>query len=509
MPGLTLFQWSLIFYVYSAIGWLSESIWCAMGTKKWVNRGFLHGPWCPVYGFGGVIAVVLTKGMTAYPLLVFLVVMAVLSALEYFTGWLMESLFHTTWWDYSNRKFNLKGRICLRNSLLFGLMGLGTVYFIHPKGLELLKAIPLEVQAFAAAFLSALFLLDLLTSLGAVTNLQEKLKHIRLSLEAFASNPQKYSWFDKKDLQGSIGRLRARHAKGPEDANLKEAVEKMEQQLEGAKGARRLVKAYPDMKPKGFALELETLKKGLEEKHLKGKERFSAWKTQAKAKRRHFWAQVKASYKGVTLTRMIWVFIIACVVGFVVETLWCLVTRGVIESRKGLIYGPFSQVYGMGAVILLLVLTPFAAKGDGWLFFTGALVGGLYEAVCSLVQEKVFGSVSWEYSEIPFSLLGGRTHLLYMLFWGILTIVYMKHIYPWLIRLIDRIPDKSRTFLTWFLSILLVLNMGISALAVGRWAQRLDGVQASNQFETWLDQTYPDQRLEKIYANMVFTNKDD
>lgn len=504
ISALALFQWILIFFAYSCIGWLCESLWCSVGSKKMINRGFLHGPWCPIYGFGGIFSVVLTQWFTAYPLLVFLIVMVACSLLEYFTGWLMETLFHTTWWDYSERKFNIKGRICLRNSLLFGLMGLAAVYFVHPKAAKILGLIPVDIQMLATGLLLALFMLDFLTSLAAVSKLQEKLAGIRLTLEEFSQNPEKYSWFDKKDILGSLTRFKSMHLTQSESNKITEGIKKFEEHFRGKNIASRLIKAYPAMKPKGFSIEFETFKKGLELSREKTERQVISVQNKIKSTAKRLFSEIKESYRGITLTKMIWVFIIPSIIGFIIETLWCLITLGVIQSRQGLLYGPFSQVYGMGAVLMVLLLSPFAAKGDGWLFFGGAIIGGIYEAICSFTQEGIFGSVSWEYEEIPFSLFGGRTHLLYMLFWGILTIVYMKHIYPRLIKLIDYIPKGLRTFLTWAMCILLVLDMGLSALAVNRWSQRINGAQANNSLEIWLDHIYSDKRMEKIYPNMVF-----
>ena len=96
------------FFIYSFLGWVCESTYCSLGERRWINRGFLAGPVCPVYGFGAVIVVtLLTPFAYSIPLL-FLTGMAATSALEYLTGFLLETLFHTKWWDYSKRRFNIR-----------------------------------------------------------------------------------------------------------------------------------------------------------------------------------------------------------------------------------------------------------------------------------------------------------------------------------------------------------------------------------------------------------------
>ena len=120
------------FIVYSFLGWVCEDIYVGVGQGKFVNRGFFYGPYCPIYGFGALIVLILLLPYNNNPILVFLGGIILTSILEYFTSWIMEVLFHERWWDYSSYPFNLHGRICLRNSLLFGLMALVIVYIVHP-----------------------------------------------------------------------------------------------------------------------------------------------------------------------------------------------------------------------------------------------------------------------------------------------------------------------------------------------------------------------------------------
>lgn len=135
----------LYFILYSFGGWVCECIYCSIPAKHFINRGFLAGPYCPIYGCG---ALLITWFLTPYvdaPIVVFLLGMILTSVLEYITSWAMEALFHTKWWDYSKRFLNLNGRVCLKNSILFGIMSLVVMYFIHPAAQNLISAIPLWV----------------------------------------------------------------------------------------------------------------------------------------------------------------------------------------------------------------------------------------------------------------------------------------------------------------------------------------------------------------------------
>ena len=209
---------------------------------------------------------------------------------------------------------------------------------------------------------------------------------------------------------------------------------------------------------------------------------------------------------GINYYKLFWVFFIACFLGVVVETLWCLLTRGHYESRTGLIYGPFNPVYGLGAVLMTVSLDWLAKKRDLWIFLGSTLIGGAFEYLCSLVQEYVFGTVSWEYSDTPLN-VAGRTNLLYAFFWGILGLLWVKELYPRMSRLIEKIPKKAGAPLTCLLTAFILLNMLVSALAVARQEERREGLPAANIVEIFLDEHYTDERLAEIYPNMMVKEK--
>lgn len=122
----------IYFFIYAIIGWVCEVIYCSIPEKKFINRGFLNGPYCPIYGVGALIIITFLMPYTSDPILVFFIGVILTSTLEYATSWGMEKLFHAKWWDYSEHKFNINGRICLLNSFLFGLMCLALMYVVHP-----------------------------------------------------------------------------------------------------------------------------------------------------------------------------------------------------------------------------------------------------------------------------------------------------------------------------------------------------------------------------------------
>lgn len=503
MTEITFSQLVLYFTAYSVIGWICETVWCSVGDRKFVNRGFLGGPWCPVYGFGAVIILFFVESLRDYPALVFLLAMLSTSLLEYFTGWLLEVLFKTRWWDYANNRFNIKGRVCLLNSLMFGLMGLALVYLVHPPIDRLIDYMAGTTQRVLASIMAAALLLDLLRSLAALANLDERLKGIRESLEALKEHQRAAGIQGITDISERIRHLRDTSRRQPENEAAAGILQRLEHYLVNNKSGERLIKAFPKLKSMDFDTEVAVLKQEMEKRLRDNRRKAGRLWASVKEKLNNEKQAVKQSYKGITLTRMIWVFLTGCVAGYVLESLYCLVINGYIESRQGMVYGPFSQIYGFGAVLMALILSPFAHRGKGWLFVGGAVVGGVFEAACSLVQEYVFGTVSWGYSERVFPLFGGRTSLLYMIFWGVLAVVYMKGIYPRMTNIIDRIFPRAKRFFTCVIVIFLAADMALSGIAVARWAGRAMGEPPENAVEAWLDEKYPDEMLREIYPNMI------
>ncbi len=211
---------------------------------------------------------------------------------------------------------------------------------------------------------------------------------------------------------------------------------------------------------------------------------------------------------GMSFYKLALVFILGSFAGVVVETLWCLLRHGYFESRNGVVWGPFAPLYGLGATALTLALYRFRNRGK-WLSFAGGfLVGTVVEYVCSWWQEWAFGSRSWDYSNMPFN-LNGRVCLLYSLFWGVLGVLWIKDIYPRMSKWILRLPRKPGIVITWALTIFMAVNCAVSGLAVLRWSERVQGLPPDNAYEAFMDNRFPDERMEGIWANMDFGNADE
>lgn len=171
----------LLFFVYCFIGWLWESCYVSVKKHRWVNRGFLRGPWLPIYGAGAGVILLSTLWVREYWPLVFLLGMASATVLEYATGAVMERLFQTRYWDYSDVPCNLNGYICLWASLGWGLFSVLLVRVVHPVIRRLVLAIPTAVSGVAGWVLTVLFVMDVSDSARAALDLKELMNSLTAS----------------------------------------------------------------------------------------------------------------------------------------------------------------------------------------------------------------------------------------------------------------------------------------------------------------------------------------
>ena len=173
-----LYRFVWMFFIYAFLGWCTEVSYAALVTGKFVNRGFLNGPVCPVYGFGAVIVLAALTPLAGNLLLLFLGSMALTSALEWLTGFALEKLFHQRWWDYSDQPFNLSGYICLRFSIAWGFACLFVVKLLHPTVLLMIRLIPRALGMVLLVLLGAAMAVDLAATVSAIVKLNRRLEQI-------------------------------------------------------------------------------------------------------------------------------------------------------------------------------------------------------------------------------------------------------------------------------------------------------------------------------------------
>ena len=203
------------------------------------------------------------------------------------------------------------------------------------------------------------------------------------------------------------------------------------------------------------------------------------------------------------LTILFWVFIIGSIAGFIFEVTVVFFQKGHFELRQGLIYGPFIPVYGIGAMCYYIVLSKTKIKNKIQIFLITMILGGITEYLCSLIQEKAFGTISWDYSYLPFN-INGRTSLLHCIYWGIGGVLYITYIDPFLNKMIDKTNMKAFDLITIILSIFIVFDISISWMAADRQTERKNNIEPENRLDIFLDKNYPDE-----YMNRIFNNKKD
>ena len=197
-------QWVLLFFFYCFCGWLWESCYVSVHEKHWVNRGFLQGPLLPIYGSGAIIILLATIPVEENLQLVFLFGMAAATMLEYATGAVMERIFGMRYWDYSSKKWNLNGYICLSSSIAWGFFSILMVRYIHPPIARLLAQVPAWCVDPLALAMTAGFTADAVRSVQAALDLREsltKLAEENETLRRLAKRAEVYAAFASDDLQ--------------------------------------------------------------------------------------------------------------------------------------------------------------------------------------------------------------------------------------------------------------------------------------------------------------------
>lgn len=204
---------------------------------------------------------------------------------------------------------------------------------------------------------------------------------------------------------------------------------------------------------------------------------------------------------GTSLHKLVFVFTIGCIVGYIVEMLFCILWHGYAETRQGMIWGPFSQIYGFGAVLMTLLLTPQMHRSNVAIFAMCALIGGCFEFFCSIIQEMAFGTRSWDFSDQQLH-FGGRTSVLFMCLWGSLGIFFVRVVYPTVSYRIERIPMRVGVPISWMLIIFFTINMFLSATAVSRWTQRQNQMPPQHAYHQFLDTHFSNERMQELFPQM-------
>lgn len=261
--------WSafLIFILFSFIGWISEVIYVGVtSAHKFVNRGFLHGPLCPVYGFGGVVILMLPPSLYATWIPLFFASMILCTIVEYFVSWLMEKLFHTRWWDYSHYKIQLNGRICLLNSILFGFLGVVVIHFVYPLMIDLLNSLGQKVINVSGVIILAVLSVDIFFTVRKLVDFANVMKKLKELGETLNSHYGQEEWFKKGSFMDMINSVieRADNRKEEFSQKILEKIDKV-QNLH-LPSVELFIKKFPSIKSTKYKDELNMIKEKIHQK---------------------------------------------------------------------------------------------------------------------------------------------------------------------------------------------------------------------------------------------------
>lgn len=230
----------IAFTFYSFLGWVLETVYCSIPAKKFVYRGFLVGPVCPIYGFGAMAVISILSPLEKYPILVFFAAVILTSLVEYITGYLLERIFNKTWWDYSHRKYNLHGRICLAFSLIWGVLSFILVYLIAPPISKVISCMPLLVRIILSGIFAIVFVVDLAISVRDAIRFNIDMNQLTLFAEMI----------DKKklELQNAVSNFRAEPRAAIEEELQKLLLQQEELADKFMRRMRRILSAFPRMR---------------------------------------------------------------------------------------------------------------------------------------------------------------------------------------------------------------------------------------------------------------------
>lgn len=451
------------FVIFSFFGWVASSFRSLLLEKKFSNNVFLTSPFCPMYGFSAVICYTALKPFENSKLILFIGSTLILSALMVVVGVLVEKTLKFKPWDFSSSKFSIGNYITFPYALFLGLLGMLLVGLIIPVLRTAVEAIPFWVSLILVLCFCGIIVIDYVFSMITTIRLLRRIAKLKNSSELMD--------------------------KGATEVEIQELEENYNRLFTENILRKRLAHAYPDLTHMTYVKQINAKIEEIKQDNMK--EYTQTFESK----------EDKPFAYGFCFTKLFYLFVIGSFIGTILETIWAFCVDGHFEMRVGMVYGPFIPVYGGGACFLTAALYKLYKLNDTLVFVISAFVGASFEYFCSWLQEQMFGTVSWDYSDTPFN-LDGRTNLMYALIWGFLGLVWVRYLYPWTAKLIEKIPKRAGAIITTFLIVFMAFNGFMSVTATARWTQRTEGVPASNSFEEYLDEKFDNEKMEFLFPGM-------
>ena len=198
---------------------------------------------------------------------------------------------------------------------------------------------------------------------------------------------------------------------------------------------------------------------------------------------------------------LFWIFVVCCVLGLLIETVYHAIVFGGYQDRAGVLYGPFSPIYGFGAVLMTVALNRFHNKPIAIIFLVSAIIGGAFEYLTSWFMQFAFGIVAWDYTG-TFLSIDGRTNFVFMCMWGVLGCLWVKLLLPRMLKLVNMIPWNWRYSVTTVCAALMIANGAMTLFALDSWDQREAGHEPTNAIERFCAEHYDNDFMEHRFQSM-------
>lgn len=203
----------------------------------------------------------------------------------------------------------------------------------------------------------------------------------------------------------------------------------------------------------------------------------------------------------IKISEIVWLFVIGCLVGFVLETIWHFLKNGVWINKQGLLYGPFKPIYGFGLIFIVLIMNNYREKKFWQKFIIGVILGSAFEYFGSLFQEYVFGTSTWNYSNFNLN-IGGRIYLPYCFAWGIIAVFCVDYVYPFLKKILNKINPCFYKIITLSIGVFMIINISLTALASIRYSDRANNENTDSAVFKVIDNLYPDEYMQIKFPKM-------
>lgn len=257
ISGISFCDILVYFLLYSIVGYMLEVVYAALVLGKFVNRGFLNGPWCPIYGFGMVIVAITLRPVSQNLFMLFIGSFIVTSVIEFVTGFVLEKVFNQKWWDYSDEPFNLGGYICLKFSLIWGIACVFVVRLVLPFTDWLASHLHNTIGAIVLFTLLGLMIADLAATVVTIVGIRKKLRLMTAIAEKLKANSDSVGGFLSE-----------------ETLELRSKFDALSASISEKRGSRRVMNAFPNLKEKS-ANKLAELRESFHEEVEKSRDNFS------------------------------------------------------------------------------------------------------------------------------------------------------------------------------------------------------------------------------------------